>query len=72
MLASCKIISSKAPFQLRVSNEVCLKLPVIGLPAVADDKMHAFILDLIYGITCLKHGIILEKCCLLHGGEKKK
>ena len=52
MLASCKIISSKAPFQLRVSNEVCLKLPVIGLPAVADDKMHE--------IRYINHGIILE------------
>ena len=41
MLASCKFICSKAQFQLSVSNEVCLKRPVIGLPAVADDKMHA-------------------------------
>ena len=83
---SCKFISSKAPFRLRVSNcevlELCLKLPVIGLPAVVGDKivciiLIAFMLDLIYGITCFKHDIILVECCLVHayntsnGVEKK-
>ena len=64
--------------------EICLKLPVIGLPPavvgnnIACIRLIAFILDLIYGITCFKRDIILVECCLAHaynasnGGEKKK
>ena len=61
--------------------EVCLKPPVIGLHSVAGDKMHtldirliAFILDLIYGMTCFKGKMLSSKymCLMLQMDEKRK
>ena len=62
--------------------EVCLKLPVIGLPRSLNAciRLITFISDLIYGTTCFKHAIIyiLVNCCQVHAytasnrGEKKK